>query len=86
MIADITGIAVLRPIENEIGARGAFLFALKVTGVLKSISEGTRKYPVKLDAFHPSLEAHQIYDAHFGIFKAMREIAREQWVLDEMNA
>jgi xylulokinase len=86
MISDITGVKVLRPMENEVGARGAFLFALKATGVLKSISDGTRRYPVKVDTFYPSTETHQKYDARFPIFQRTREIAREQWMLSEAGA
>ena len=85
MIADIAGVTVHRSLENEVGARGAFLFALKATGVLTSIAEGVLRYPGKIDTFYPIPEAHKIYSARFPIFKRMREIAREQWMLNEVR-
>lgn len=86
MIADVTGIRVLRPMDNEVGARGAFLFALKATGVLKSIAEGTLRYPVKMDTFDPVPEVQEKYNALFPTFQRVREIAREQWMLGEVRA
>ena len=65
IVADVTGLTVLRPVENEIGARGAFLFALKATGTLSDISEGVQRYPVKINAFSPSIERSKEYDTAF---------------------
>jgi len=86
MIANVVGIPVLRPVENEVGARGAFLFALKATGAVESIAEGVVRYPGKLDTFDPVPEVHERYDARFPIFKGIREMAREQWKLNEVRA
>jgi len=86
MIADVTGIEVLRPAENELGARGAFLFALKTTGSLANLAEGMQRYPVKMDAFHPSAESHAKYEKLFQLFLQMRESARVQWALNEVKA
>jgi len=86
MIADVTGVQVLRPAENELGARGAFLFALKATGGLTSLAEGTQKHPVKIDMFHPSTESHAEYEKHFQLFLQVRENARIQWAFGEVKA
>jgi erythritol kinase len=83
MIADVAGLTVLRPVESEMGARGAFLFALKATGSLESVAEGTLRYPVKMDAFYPTPKIHETYDVKFSIFQSMRKIARQQWILGE---
>lgn len=83
VIADVTGLKVLRPVENEIGARGAFLFALKATGTLNDISEGVQRYPVKINTFSPSTERVKEYDARFSGFQRIRDLAREQWSLNE---
>lgn len=85
MIANVAGVTVLRSAENEVGARGAFLFALKATGAVKSIAESVVRYPGKMDTFSPIPEVHAIYSARFPIFKSMREIARGQWMLNEVR-
>ena len=86
MISDVTGVKVLRPKENEAGARGAFLYALKAAGALKSLLEGAHRYPVEVETFHPDVEAHRVYCAQFPIFRRMREIARGQWLLGGAGA
>lgn len=83
MISDVTGMTVLRPVENEVGARGAFLYALRATGVLTNISEGIRRYPLTVDTFYPLAAAHQQYNARYSIFLRTRKIAQEQWTLGE---
>lgn len=85
MIADVAGVTVLRPLENEVGARGAFLCALKATGSVESLAEGALRYPVKMDTFYPTPETHKRYKTHFSTFQRMREIARQQWMLDEVH-
>ncbi len=86
MIADVTGVQVLRPTENELGARGAFLFALKATGSLTSLTEGTQKYPVNRDAFHPSAESRAKCEKHFQLFLQVRDSVRAQWALGEVKS
>ena len=86
MIADVTGVQVLRPAENEVGARGVFLFALKATGLLTDLTEGTRKYPVSMEAFHPSADRRARYEKHFQFFLQVRESARALWALGEVKA
>jgi erythritol kinase len=86
MIADVTGVKVLRPAENELGARGAFLFALKATGSLTNLTEGMQKYPVRMTAFHPSTESRAKYEKHFRLFLQVRESARAQWALGEVKS
>jgi erythritol kinase (D-erythritol 1-phosphate-forming) len=86
MIADVTGVQVVRPAENELGARGAFLFALKTAAKLESLAEGTRQYPVKMDVFEPSAVAHAIYEKQFRLFLEVRENARVGWTPREVGA
>jgi len=86
MIADVTGVQVVRPAENELGARGAFLFALKTVGKLASLGEGTRRYPVRMDVFEPSTEAKARYEKQFRLFLEVRENARVSWAPREVGA
>jgi len=86
MIADVTGVQVVRPAENELGARGAFLFALKAVGKLESLAEGTLRYPVKMDVFKPSAAAQARYEKQFRLFLEVRENARVSWASGEVEA
>lgn len=86
MIADMTGVPVERPSMSELGARGAFLFALSLTGELSSVAEGNTKYPMQMTKFHPSLKAQHRYDAQFRLFQESRDLARRQWALRGMGA
>ncbi len=86
MIADVTGVQVVRPAENELGARGAFLFALKTVGKLESLADGMRKYPVKIDVFAPSAEAKARYEKQFRLFLEVRQNARIGWAPREVGA
>src|SRR6185312_15678731 len=86
MIADVTGVQVVRPAENELGARGAFLFALKTVRMLESLADGTRRYPVKLDIFEPCAAAREAYEVQFRHFVEVRENARAGWAAREVEA
>jgi erythritol kinase len=79
-------VQVVRPAENELGARGAFLFALKTVGKLESLADGTRKYPVKMDVFEPSAMTHAIYEKQFRLFLEVRENARAGWAPREVGS
>jgi xylulokinase len=83
IIADVTGLTVVRPLENEIGARGAFIFALKATGALSAVFEAAHRYPAKLNTFSPRIEKAKDYSARFAAFQRTRDLAREQWGLSE---
>lgn len=81
VIADATGKTVIRPADSEIGARGAHLFAMAVTGETKDIEEGVRKHVTHATTFAPRAEAHAKYTESFGVFLKLREMAEKQWEL-----
>lgn len=83
MIADVTGIAVIRSADSEAGARGAHLFALAVTGEIESIADGVNKFVRSTTTFQPSLQAYRFYTERFATFCRLRNLAAEQWHLLE---
>ena len=86
MIADVTGVTVLRPIGREVGARGAFLFAQKTVGNAASLSEAAREFPVGLDVFEARVEARRVLDERYNAFIAVREHVRSQWAIAKVRA
>jgi len=81
MIADVTGIVVIRSTDSEAGARGAHLFALAVVGEIESVADGVRKFVNGATSFQPSLQAHRFYTERFTTFRKLRDLAAEQWHL-----
>lgn len=81
IIADATGKKVIRPADSEIGARGAHLFAMAITGETKNIEEGVQKHVTHATTFTPSGEAHAFYTARFELFLKLRATAEAQWKL-----
>ena len=83
MIADVTGITVIRSADSEAGARGAYLCALSVTGEIESIAEGISRFARAATTFQPSLQAHRFYTERFMMFCRLRDLAAKQWHLLE---
>jgi xylulokinase len=81
MIADVTGIKVIRATGSEHGARGAFLYALAATKQLENVTEGIRRYFDKEHIFTPEREVHGIYLRRYEQWRALRELANGQWAL-----
>lgn len=81
IIADATGVAVIRPADSEIGARGAHLFAMAMTGETKNIEEGVKKHVTHATNFKPSADAHAFYTKRYETFLKLRETANAQWQL-----
>lgn len=81
MMANVIGVKVVRATGNEHGARGAFLFALTVTGQIESIAAGLHRYECKERVFEPCDEMHAIYSNRYNLWLALRETASRQWSL-----
>jgi xylulokinase len=79
MIADVTGLDVLRPSENELGARGAFLFGMKTLGEIESVDAGAGRFPVPIKRFYPDKELRSLHIDKYQQFLEVREHARQQW-------
>lgn len=79
MIADVLNVPVTRPLETEVGARGAHLFALVATGEHASITDASGHHLSQGTLFKPAANARKLYDAAYGKFLHLRDEAREQW-------
>jgi xylulokinase len=81
MIANVTGIRVIRSSGSEHGARGAFLFALATTKQIENMTEGIRRFLDKEHVFIPQSGVHDIYLNRYELWRALREPASRQWAL-----
>ena len=79
MIADVLDVPVIRPADQENGARGAYLFAMFVTGEIASIAEGADRYVATARTFAPDRAARCAYDEAFRTFQQLRNTSMEQW-------
>ena len=79
MIADVTGLDVLRPAENEPGARGAFLFGMMTLGEAESVDTAAERFPVAIQRFFPTEGSQYLYAGKYQEFLDVREHARRQW-------
>jgi erythritol kinase len=60
MIADVTGINVIRTAGNEHGAHGAYLFALALTSRIEDIPSGIQHFARDKQAFKHCAEKHNL--------------------------
>jgi xylulokinase len=81
MIADVTGIDVIRTAGNEHGARGAYLFALTATNQVGSIASGIQQSRLHKKSFSPCEKHHPIYTNRYDLWLELRETTRKQWTL-----
>jgi erythritol kinase len=81
MIADVTGVPVVRVTGSEIGARGAHLFALAITGETNSVADGVRKFVSTANRFEVSRSQNDFFTRRYEVWKQLRESARAQWAL-----
>ncbi|NUW34833.1 carbohydrate kinase [Nonomuraea sp. SMC257] len=84
MIADVTGVPVLRSADSEVGARGAFLVGLAATGAASDIEAAADRHVRLRDAVRPEPGA---YRTAYKDFLALRETTAGSWpLLAEMRA
>jgi xylulokinase len=86
LIADVTGLEVLRSTEREVGARGAYLFSRFITGRYKSLAEAVDDQPLSFDRFLPAPEAKAIYTRAYERFRLTRDAARRSWLTTRRQA
>lgn len=82
LIADVTGLSVVRPAESELGARGAFLRGLHLSGERESVQAASDRLPLKLEIFESRNDRHHLLNRRYARFLETRELARSQWALD----
>ncbi|XAS67686.1 FGGY-family carbohydrate kinase [Micrococcaceae bacterium Sec5.7] len=79
LIADVTGIPVLRSTDTEVGAKGAFLIGLVATGGAASVEEVAPWYVRIRDTFTPDPSRAAFYAELFEDFLALREVTKLAW-------
>lgn len=79
MIADATGLPACCTTDNEVGAKGAFITAMVLTGASRSFEHAAKDF-VKLRAqYEPDRQRSDRYAQLFERFINVREIAKEAW-------
>jgi xylulokinase len=78
LIADATGVPVLRGADSELGAKGAFLATLVATGEAAGPAEAVARYPGAERGWEPDPARTAVYDELHASRSAWRELAREQ--------
>ena len=79
MIADVTGTPTSRPIDQEVGTKGAFIVGLVALGIEPDFASATKRYVHVRDVFEPNDERHVWYDELFAQFLAVREATLPIW-------
>ncbi len=81
LIADCTGRPVMRAQGAEIGARGAYFYALHINGNALSVADAARDLVKPERIFVPAAPSHQRLERRFHAFRALRSHAVEQWTI-----
>ncbi|MEG9438244.1 carbohydrate kinase [Edaphobacter sp. HDX4] len=81
VIADVCGIAAIRTGDSEVGARGAFLFALTATGVYATLEEAAVQHLPPSQTFEPSKATIGAYMERYRLFLELRRLSHLQWSL-----
>jgi xylulokinase len=79
LIADVTGTPTFRPVDQEVGAKGAFIAGLVAVGEEADFATAAKKYVQIRDGFEPHKELHARYDELFEQFLAIRESTLPIW-------
>jgi len=79
MIADVLGVPVIRLMDEEVGARGAYIYGVVAAGKQPDHSTAVASYVHQRDAFAPDPSRHGRYDQLFSDFLAIRDDAARSW-------
>jgi xylulokinase len=87
LIADVAGTRTFRLIDQEVGAKGAFIVGLVAVGQAADFSSAAKDYVRIRDEFEPDNERHSRYDELFEQFLAIRERTLPIWkrMADDRN-
>lgn len=77
VIANVTGVRVLRSSKSELGARGAFLFGL-ATARESTIAQAASEFPLTFEVFEPSGDP-DLYAERYDTFLHTRATVRALW-------
>ncbi|MEU1819023.1 FGGY-family carbohydrate kinase [Streptomyces roseifaciens] len=76
LIADVTGVPTARSTDTELGAKGAFLTGLVLTGAEPSMRDAAAKYVRMRAGWEPDPERSAFYDELYASFLTWRDAAR----------
>jgi erythritol kinase len=79
LIADVIGTSTFRPVDQEIGAKGAFIAGLVAVGKEADYASAVKDYVQIRDVFEPHKERQARYDELFEQFLAIRESTLPIW-------
>jgi erythritol kinase len=79
LIADVTGVPVLRSVDTEVGAKGAFLVGLVATGGATRVEDVSSWYVRIRDTFTPDPHKAALYAELYQDFLVLRDAMSETW-------
>jgi xylulokinase len=79
LIADITGVPVLRSTDTEVGAKGAFLVGLVATGGAARVEDVSSWYVRIRDTFTPDPQKASQYSELYEDFLSLRTTVSQTW-------
>ena len=79
LIADVIGTPTFRPVDQEVGAKGAFIAGLVAVGQEADFPSAASDYVRIRDVFEPHKERHARYDELFEQFLEIRESTLPIW-------
>jgi erythritol kinase (D-erythritol 1-phosphate-forming) len=79
IIADVTGTPTFRPVDQEVGAKGAFIAGLVAVGQEADFPSAAKEYVRIRDTFEPHKERHALYEELFEQFLVIRENTLPIW-------
>ena len=79
LIADVTGTRTFRPVDHEVGAKGAFIVGLVAVGQEADFPSAAKNYVRVRDVFEPDKERHARYDELFEQFLEIRKSTLPIW-------
>ncbi len=79
MIADTTGVPVLRSTDTEVGARGAMLVGAVATGTADDLEDAAAEHVRARDVFRPDDATTQRYRRSYEDFLVLRAAQQDTW-------
>jgi erythritol kinase (D-erythritol 1-phosphate-forming) len=79
LIADVIGTPTFRPVDQEVGAKGAFIAGLVAVGKEADFTSAVKDLVQIRDLFEPDQKRHARYDGLFEQFLAIRESTLPIW-------
>ena len=79
LIADVAGTPTFRPVDQEVGAKGAFIVGLVAVGQEADFPSAAKNYVRIRDGFEPHKDRRARYDEMFEQFLAIRENTLPIW-------